>query len=79
MSYTIERSAVVIVAGLRLTNGRLAWLQQLADHPGTRRAKGRIGFECMTAGLTTWHDEGAPGEQLSTLGREVLEAARKLD
>lgn len=42
------------MATFSLTPKRIAWLKHLEAHPGSSRPRGRIGYDCMKAGLTEW-------------------------
>jgi hypothetical protein len=44
----------LVVNGLRLTPGRLAWLRKLAISPADR-PRGAVAFQCMSARLTEWN------------------------
>ena len=39
---------------MNLTPGRRAWLERLAREGVAKRTRGRVGFDCMRAGLTQW-------------------------
>ena len=57
-----QRGAVVV----NISSGRRAWLEKLAREGIAHRPKGRVGYDCMRAGLTEWAWLSSSGEIFST-------------
>lgn len=55
---------VIVANGLRLTPGRLAWLERLEREGWAHRTTGRVAYDCMQAELTDWRYRA--GEEVFT-------------